>query len=335
MNKINLLKNQNGSMLILVVFFLVTLSLLAFSAGYAARQKLQAVSRLEAREQMRLSADAAARKASAYVAERINVSDSAFHALNQDWANSESWKNVSVGKTTCSIRASDGEPAAYGLVDEDRKINLNTAQPQALQALFQISADVEREEARRIVAAIRDWIDADEDLNDGGAESKVYAQSKPPYRSKNAPFSRFEELLWVKGMSPGILARVEPYLTLDAKKVNLNTAAEPVLLAMGLDSVLVPKIILFRNGKDGKPGTADDGVFTNLNEVPDVLGRYIYLNDADKKSLSALFSSGFAVNSTVFRARIFVTLKHQKQMMKVDSIIDPKGGMRRWYEEFF
>ncbi len=330
-----LLHNQKGSLLILVLFALTVLSLLAFSVGYTVRQKLDVVSRLEARENLRLASGAAVQQAALLLNENGGGS---YHSLNQSWSNNETlWKQAKIGSVQYSIMAQgepDGLESVYGLTDEDRKINLNTAAPGPLQALFEVAAGVDREAARRIVAAIRDWKDEDEDLNDGGAESKIYLDRHPSYGAKNGVFNDLQELLWVEGMNPEIFSKVKPYLTLDSSKVNVNTASQTVLTAMGLNTGIASKIISFRKGKDGKEGTADDGVFKDLAEVSDVLSRYIYLNEADRLSLDSIFATGFSVNATFFNAAVNAQV-NQRQRIKVNAVLNSEGKVQRWHEEFF
>jgi len=331
-------KNQNGSILILVLFALTTLSLLAFSVGYTVRQKMQVVKRLEAREKLRLAAGAAIQQASILMSEKIAALPGSYQALNQIWSSNPSlWKKARVGSVEYFMMARgkpEDQDAVYGLTDEDRKMNLNSAKPHVLQKLFEIAGGVEREEARRLVAAIRDWKDEDEDITDGGAESKDYLSRPSPYRSKNALFDHLQELLWVQGMNPEIFSRVKPYLTLDATKVNLNTASTTVMTAMGLSSTLADKVVLYRQGKDGKESTTDDGVFKSLAEAPDVLSRYIYLNEVDRQNIEATLASGFSVQATFFNAELEGHLDHQTQQIKVQAILDNTGKVIRWHEDF-
>ena len=83
----------------------------------------------------------------------------------------------------------DGTSEAYGVVDEARKVNLNTATVEMLSAL----PDMTPENA----AAVVDWRDSDSDLTVGGAESEYYLLLPDPYECKNAPLETVEELLLV------------------------------------------------------------------------------------------------------------------------------------------
>jgi len=329
---------QKGSVLILVLFALITLSLLAFSVGYTVRQKLQTAVRFETRTQLRLAADAAADQVSVYILENLS-NFGAYHALNQGWANHEGlWKKASVGNVTYYV-GEEGEAAKprafYGLRDENRKINLNQAPQEVLQRLFQHAGGLDAEEARRIAAAIRDWRDEDSDLSDGGAESKDYLRKNPPYRAKDALFDRTDELRWVQGVSPELFQRVAEHVTVDATTVNLNTAPPVVLLAMGFNARLVDKIILFRVGKDGVAGTSDDGVFKTLPQVRDDLERSEYLSEADRQNLDAVLVSGISVSSTHFSMLFFGKRNQTRQSMWVEAVFNNRGKVLRWFEKFY
>ena len=333
---INPVQNQKGSLLILVLFALMTLSLLAFSVGHTIQQKFLVASRLDSRENLRLAAEAAAKQVSQFLSEK--GSGASYHALNQMWAQNEGlWKKASLGSIEYSILASTegSSSAAYGLMDEDRKINVHSANATALQNLFVFAAGVEPESARRIVASIQDWRDEDEDFRDGGAESKTYLNRQSPYRAKNGLFNDLQELFWVEGITPEIFKKIKPYLTLDASLVNINTASQIVLKAMGMNDTIASKILTFREGQDQKIGTADDGVFTSLSEVPDKLERYIYLNEADRAALGSLLGSGFSVSSTCFFANIEAHLRYQNRRMVAHVVFNSDGVIQKWHEEFF
>lgn len=92
-------------------------------------------------------------------------------------------------------------------------------------------------QARAVVDALIDWLDADEQEMAQGAESGYYQGLARPYRSRNGPVDNLAELLLVKGVTPALLygegeklALVE-YLSPYGKegKINLNTA-DPLLL---------------------------------------------------------------------------------------------------------
>ncbi len=87
---------------------------------------------------------------------------------------------------------------AYGLEDENGKVNLNTAAKEVLAALPGMTSE--------IAAAVVDWRDPDEQPDpEGGAESDYYLGLASPYRAKNAPFGTVDELGLVRGVTPALL----------------------------------------------------------------------------------------------------------------------------------
>jgi type II secretory pathway component PulK len=94
-----------------------------------------------------------------------------------------------------------------GLEDESTRLNLNTllfaeqlvpdGGRQLLMALPGMTEDV--------ADAILDWLDADEEEREFGAESGYYAGLGLPYGAKNGPVETVEELLLVRGVTPQLL----------------------------------------------------------------------------------------------------------------------------------
>lgn len=85
----------------------------------------------------------------------------------------------------------------------------------------------------RPIAALRDWIDADEDVSPGGAESQTYLALEPAYRSANRPLDSIENLYRIAGFDDKIIATITPYVAVlpQATALNLNTAPLHVLAA--------------------------------------------------------------------------------------------------------
>jgi hypothetical protein len=104
---------------------------------------------------------------------------------------------------------SDGylEGVRHGLEDESTRLNLNTllhAEKLApgkgrtlLMALPGMTED--------IADAILDWIDADDEARELGAEIDHYSGLSPAYAPKNGPLETVEELLLIRGVTPQLL----------------------------------------------------------------------------------------------------------------------------------
>ncbi|MCK5902757.1 MAG: type II secretion system minor pseudopilin GspK [Cocleimonas sp.] len=96
---------------------------------------------------------------------------------------------------------------------------------------------------------LSDWIDKDDDVKSGGAESSYYQSQNVPYMTANASINHTSELLLLKGMDKKLFKKLEPFvasLPSDAK-INVNTAEKEVLAAIGFDSTTVEAIWNARN----------------------------------------------------------------------------------------
>lgn len=144
----------------------------------------------------------------------------------------------------------------YGMMDEERKININAVPQDVLERLL-------GEDNKDIAASIISWRGTAQTLN--GAWDDYYKSLTPPYECKHAPFSCIEELMLVKGMKQEIFDSIKDYITVYGNaegKSNINTATKRVMLAFGLSDGLADIIIKTRNGPDNIPGTKDDGLFS-------------------------------------------------------------------------
>jgi general secretion pathway protein K len=92
-----------------------------------------------------------------------------------------------------------------------------------------------------LLSAIVDWLDpnGDPETSPPGAEQPYYLGLTPPVVVPNGPVHSVRDLLGVRGMSPEILARLEPYVTAlpvetgtPSVKINVNTAPAEALLAL-------------------------------------------------------------------------------------------------------
>lgn len=130
-------------------------------------------------------------------------------------------------------------PAGYVTVeieDETHKINPNLASPELLAGLFE-AAGVERNRARHLGAAAADWVSDDGDPSEFGAKTDQYRAAGKNYGPPNAPLETLDDLNLVLGMTPDVLAKVRPYLTLytTTNEPNIKGAPAVIQRAMALD----------------------------------------------------------------------------------------------------
>ncbi len=83
--------------------------------------------------------------------------------------------------------------------------------------------------------AIADYVDADRNQRDRGAEDLRYLGGRPAHRSADRPMAHVSELRWIAGMDANAYAKLSAEtcaLPPDAP-INVNTASESVLQALG------------------------------------------------------------------------------------------------------
>ncbi|MBP8304355.1 MAG: general secretion pathway protein GspK [Phycisphaerae bacterium] len=170
------------------------------------------------------------------------------------------------------------------LSDEQARINLNRLMDagggpdraridQVLRLIDLVNRDGGPPIGYGIVPAILDWIDQDDQTTcldfiqreNRGAESGFYQGMEPPYRCQNRPLQTLEELLLVRGVTPGVYRRLSPYLTVYGDGlVNLNAAPKRVIesLSEEIDSDLAQRI---EDRRRMRP-------FQDLDEVRQVAG---------------------------------------------------------------
>lgn len=100
--------------------------------------------------------------------------------------------------------------------------------------------------ARRVAAALVDWIDSDTVPVPGGAEDEGYEGGAASYRTANTLLAETSELRAVAGVTPELYARLRPWVcalpTSSLSPINVNTLApsQAPLVAMLLPRDLTP-----------------------------------------------------------------------------------------------
>ena len=94
------------------------------------------------------------------------------------------------------------------------------------------------EEAKDILAAVKDWVDADNAPSGYGATEQDYYQSlDPPYIMTNGPMVSSSELLRVNGMTPELYRGMQPYIiALGSEPTTLNINTIPQQLLRGFNN---------------------------------------------------------------------------------------------------
>lgn len=220
----------------------------------------------------------------------------------------------------------EGGTVSLSIVDEDRKLNLNSMivngnlqplQIQKMQRLFTV-LDVDVQLVQNIV----DWITPNSGT--GGIGADYYLGLKPPYQPRYGPMPTLGDLQMVKGFNEAIFNRVRPFLTVisqNPSQVNINTAPPQVIAS--LDPVLMEDqhqvmAIIDRRAMEPFANTTD---VLNLLNMSDQTGQNI--------SKGVVVQSGYFTISgtgTYAGARKIITATFQRQASGI-------GTLEAWRED--
>lgn len=330
---------DKGSAFIVALWALLVLGALALAVNSYVWPQLGIAGKLRDRAKLHYLAEAAMKRAAAEVS---TEEASAYNALKDPWSSNEQvFKDASLGDSVYSIKytvtdTESGEKSIrYGLIDEERKININTASREVLVNFFEIVGKTSSSEASGIAASMVDWRDTDDTPLENGAEDGYYMSLRPPYPCKNEGFQVQEELLLVKGVTRQIFDSVKDEITIcGSGAVNINTADESVLRSLGISGALVDKIIQFRKGDDGKEATEDDGVFDDVSTIAETLSRSVGLRTEELAELNNMVASGaLAVRSDNFMGRCYGGIRGQEKTASVTFIFNRDKTVKYWRED--
>jgi general secretion pathway protein K len=192
-------------------------------------------------------------------------------------------------------------PVEVTLDLEDGRIDLNTADPDLLFALFAANGWPEAQ-AHSLVARITDWKDADDDTSPNGAEAREYRTAGLPYGPRNAPFESVAELRQVLGA-----AEIDPEV---------------------LDSLTV-----FTHSNACSPSAATPAVKRALTWADERhLGGHRWITDSTSVVSSVIGNSDSSVSGEVLRARACLAAKHTRHCRL--AVVRLTGSLRKPIQVF-
>ena len=331
--------SRRGSILICVLWSLFFLTALALVINATIVPQLTLAAALRDRFVLRTLAEAGMQRS---LLELRADETEGYDALNEAWSrNEEAFKEVFLtdnGYFSVEQSLDGGEEdesgIRYGLTDEERKININTAPAGVLAGLFEKVGDVSGQEAEGIAESILDWRDADDEPMDNGAEGDYYEALQNPYPCKDSRFDILEELLLVKGVTAEAFDLVKGYLTVyGAGAVNVNTADPEVLSLLGISEALAVKIVRYRAGNDGEEATEDDVAFESAPGIVPDLSAKASLSAGDIAELTDAGAAGLlGVRSDYFRGESYGRLRDRTTAFKAVFVVDRNEAVRFWRE---
>lgn len=324
------MERRRGSILILVMFVLSVMSLLALSMSYRAGVETRSARHAAVMVKLRaLSRSAVAVAMAQLLADRNN-----FDHMGEAWASpsllsSGDWLPEWQGSSFSASNDIDFQ-TNYRIVDEERKLHVLRASSEALAGLGLSPMQID---------SFFDWMDEDGVARAEGAEDDYYVSGQPAFRTKNAAVDMIEELRLVRGLDEAGSTALGPmsggatfqekrlengeFLTASGDgKININTAAEPVLATLPISDGAVSQIIGYRRFDDGTKGTLEEHAFTSEEDIRTLQG----LTEAERDVLvdRVKFASQFfriSVESihrgTGLRHQIIVLVEKADNQLKV------------------
>lgn len=328
------MKNRQGSVLLIVLWSLLLITFFTVTLSGVVTQKLNVSGRIEEKIIEHFAAVAGIETAKAVLADDQSEDHNAFY---NNWAGNETaFKEQKAGNALFSvsytIKTEDLKPlTVYGLMDEERKLNINKADIETLTRFFDF---FEIKKAGDLAASVIDWRDKDSETAKGGAEENYYSNLEHFYSPRNDFFESIYELLLVKGMEDESFQAVKDYVTVFGQGyLNINTAQEAALSAIGLSRSLIMKITEYRNGNDRKPFTSDDRPFKSVEKVKEDLDSFKNLSDDEKKQIDEAVSKNLiGVKARYFEVRAKGRLNNKSKGTGIRAIISREGDVFFWHE---
>lgn len=223
---------QRGYALLIVLWSIGLFALVGMRVLSTSREETRLASTLRDTAALQAAADGAVQRA--IFATLDNSS--------QHWDPNSIPRTVQIGHVPVTVR----------IDDEADKVNPNLASPELLQALLrQVGTNFGT--AATVAAALAEWRDADNGSGRAGATSTRYAAAGREYAPPGTPFASLDELEAVMGMTPDLLARLRPHLTVLSDRDPNGSTHDPVV-ARALSAV-------------GQAGGETEGVVTDLISV--------------------------------------------------------------------
>ena len=311
-----------GSILILVMFVMVVLSLVALSFGYRAGLESRLTNQRAVTAQLRSHARSAAAIALARLGENTNE----FDHRGEPW---HTHRALAGEHWLARWRVGEDQRGAeyvtdYQVIDEQSKVHVAYASGQTLRELGMSAVQA---------ASLMDWMDVDDDVRPDGAEDDFYFARRPGHRCKNGPIEVLDELLMIRGFggldyfgedandnrrldvtendgrpfyppdnSDGVLqpSWVKLLTCYGDGRVNINTAPRLVLGTLAISDEAVDQIAAYRRYGSATTGALEDHAFRSVSDIEQLQG----LTEADRRVLLSV---------SVFRSthfRIFVRSVH-------------------------
>ncbi len=268
--------HHRAAVLIFALCVLSVLTAFAVAVGVRVRQSFTLVSRLNNRDHIDWLGRSGVALAQYFIRHEAIGQPYQSAEAKQQWLNNpDLFKDVrlSTGRIDLYYKRYDGPGAEsqtvmHGLEDEGAKLNINTADLADLLRLFRLTGRMNQSDAEDLANAVLDWRQPGETEILGFYGEEYYANQTFPYKPKKAPFENLSEVQLLKGMNPDIFRRLKDFMTVYGDGgININTASQVMLMALGMSSHTAQLVVEGRKGPDGLEATADDFIFRDPDKI--------------------------------------------------------------------
>lgn len=312
------MNGQKGAVLIFVLWVLSFLAVLAVNLGYGVRQKMTFMKRIESRSQAQHVVEGGVKVAVTLLLNDLQRNQFQYTAAAKTFRhnNPSRFADIRMEDGSCEVSYPVGTPSTsqdrmFGVIDEESKINVNTADKLTLQSIISQVLVVDDNYAEKLAESIYDWRQLGDSEIKGFTGDDYYSNLKFPYPKKSLPFEMPDELLLVKGMDRAKYEILRNFVTVYGNgQVNVNTASKQVLIALGLNETVADKILALRRGPDGVDNTADDHMFYRTFDIATEVNAYAKMEDAEMRMIDSLNQRGvLGTNSYYFTVNCLAFLK--------------------------
>ncbi len=354
----NMLKSQKGVALLMALFLSTVLLFLAMEVSYDSQVEYVSAHHKLSKLKAQYAARAGARlgllrillyqkSVHIYKSKLGASSEQGVEVLDTLWNLPFAWPPVALDPT--SVRARDDVAEAINasimgkgqylltIENESAKINMSSlgsefqalarvAQKQLLQLLenFKDSGNLpdttQRSDMQELINHIADWVDADDVSRNGGTESSYYSEVQAENIPPNRNFRSLDELLMVHGMGPGLLALLQPHISIfSGTEINISMAKNEILKSLSpqiTDSVIEQLETLRSEGA---------GVFNNKSDFFSFLENQ-GVNTSTLEDVEEFLS--FAGASTF---RIVSTGTYGKSVSEIEAVVQDPAALLRHF----
>jgi general secretion pathway protein K len=253
------LGQQQGSITVLVLVFVVLLTFIVVAFLEEATSKIKYYGLFHNRDDLRVDAYSALEISLAVINQYREI-EGALWGPSQGWAN--------------PLQQFGFEPAHASSVsvtfeDESAKLGLQSLEYDDLLTLFDLLG-FDLPEAEALADGLIDWTDEDDARRLNGFDGDDYEDMDPPYKPANSPIVSWDEFRLIQPFNTlffdetgrptsawnSFRSAVSLYHT---GKVNINQASGLVLEFLGEGGFLDPvALAYYKDGSDGIPDTEDD-----------------------------------------------------------------------------